>query len=297
VVGNRSGRLAACEVERIPHTMERRKVMRASVFLAETLALAVLAGPYPAAARCRLQVRLAGGPALARAARCVDGDPACDADHEADRTCDFRASLCFSTHAATACDPGEVVQMSISSAPGLEGLANVLEQFKTSSPGTLCTEPANVAVATGGKKKSQLVMKVLAARRSQHFAFVCQQPKVKKGGATFARDIQKKIFDSTCATPSCHGAGAAAAGLDLSAGAAWANLVGVPATNEGAKAASLERVTPNDPEDSFLCQKLEGKLEAGEGVQMPLVGGPLPASAIDTIRRWIAAGAPETAPF
>src|SRR5213594_5113855 len=81
-----------------------------------------------------------------------------------------------------------------------------------------------------------------------------------EGGATFARDIQKKIFDSTCATPSCHGAGAASAGLDLSDGAAYSNLVGVPAANEAARAAGLLRVAPGDPDHSYLLLKLEGTL-------------------------------------
>ncbi len=274
--------------------------MRRSVLLVETLlALGVLAAPYSAAARCRLQVRLAGGSAFTRSVRCVDGDPACDSDSKLDSTCDFQASLCFSTDAVTACDQGDLVGMSIASAPGLGGLSNVLEKFKTSAtPGTLCTDAATVAVATNGKKKGQVVMKVLATHGSQRFAFVCQLPKGKKPPkATFAKDIQKKIFVSTCATSFCHGAGTASGNLDLSDGAAYANLVGVLATNEAAKAANLQRVLPNDPADSFLLLKLEGTLAAGEGVPMPLVGGPLPASAIDTIRRWIAAGAPETAPF
>jgi hypothetical protein len=261
-----------------------------------TLSLGLLAMASPASARCRLQVKLASGSAFTRRARCVDGDPACDSDSKTDSTCDFRASLCFSTSAATACDAGDLVQMSVASGPGLVGIANAFERFKaTATPGTLCTDAATVGVATNGKKKGQVVMKVLAVHGSQRFAFVCQQPKGKK--ATFAKDIQKKIFDSTCATPSCHGAGAASAGLDLSDGAAYANLVGVPATNEAAKAANVERVVANDPNDSFLLLKVEGRLAPGEGVQMPLVGGPLPAAAIDTIRRWIAAGAPETAPF
>src|SRR5207249_2378428 len=188
--------------------------MRASGLLAVALALGVLAGAPPASARCRLKVQLAGGSSFTRQARCVDGDPACDSDSKLDTTCDFQASLCFSTD-----------------------------------------------------------------------------------GVTFAKDIQKKIFDSTCATAFCHGTGAASGGLDLSDGAAYANLVGVLATNEAAKAANLQRVLPNDPADSFLLLKLEGTLAAGQGVPMPLVGGLLPASAIDTIRRWIAAGASETAPF
>ena len=270
--------------------------MRASGLLAVALALGVLAGAPPASARCRLKVQLAGGSSFTRQARCVDGDPACDSDSKLDSTCDFQASLCFSTDGVTACDQGDLGGMSIASAPGLGGLANVLDKFKaTATPGTLCTDAATVPVATKGKKKGQVVMKVLAAHGSQRFAFVCQRPKGKK--ATFAKDIQTKIFDSTCATSFCHGAGAASGGLDLSDGAAYANLVGVLATNEAAKAANLQRVLPNDPADSFLLLKLEGTLAAGQGVPMPLVGGPLPASAIDTIRRWIAAGASETAPF
>ena len=274
--------------------------MRTSGLLAVALALGVLAGAPPASARCRLKVQLAGGSALTRQARCVDGDPACDSDSKLDTTCDFQASLCFSTDGVTACDQGDLGGMSIASAPGLGGLSNVLEQFKaTATPGTLCTAAATVAVPTNGKKKGQVVMKVLAVHGGQRFAFVGQLPKGKKPpkGATFAKDIQKQIFDSTCATAFCHGTGAASGGLDLSDGAAYANLVGVLATNEAAKAANLQRVLPNDPDDSFLLLKLEGTLAAGQGVPMPLVGGPLPASAIDTIRRWIAAGAPETAPF
>jgi hypothetical protein len=266
--------------------------MRASGLV--TLSLGLLAMASPASARCRFQVKLASGSAFTRSARCVDGDPACDSDSKIDSTCDFRASLCFSAH-SVACDPADLAQMTIPSVPGLGGLPGLFEELKA-TPGTLCTEPATVTVATGGKKKAQLVMKVQGAHGSQRFAFVCQQPKKAKG-ATFAKDIQKKIFDSTCATPSCHGGGVASADLDLSDGAAYANLVDVPVTNEGAKALHLLRVAPGDPDDSFLVLKLEGKLAAGEGVQMPLVGGPLPAAAIDTIRRWIAAGAPETAPF
>lgn len=271
--------------------------MRSSAFF--TLSLALLAAS-PASARCRLQVRLASGSSFTRSTRCKDGDPACDSDNKSDSTCDFRASLCFSTTAATACDSADLVQMSVSPGPGLVGIANALEQFKaTATPGTLCTDTATVGVATNGKKKGQVVMKVLAAHGSQRFTFVCQQPKGTgtKPGATFAKDIQKKIFDTTCATPTCHGAAAASGGLDLSDGAAYANLVGVPATNVAAKAANLNRVVASDPDDSFLLLKVDGRLAPGEGVQMPLVGGPLPAAAVDTIRRWIAAGAPETAPF
>ena len=60
---------------------------------------------------------------------------------------------------------------------------------------------------------------------------------------------------------------------------------------------SLAKVAPGDPDHSCLMLKIEGHLGPNEGVPMPLVGGPLPQSDIETIRRWIAAGASDTAPF
>src|SRR5438876_7188587 len=106
--------------------------MRASDFLV-SLALGVLAVAPSASARCRLQVKLASGSAFTRSARCTDGDPACDSDSKLDSTCDFQASLCFSTDAVTACDQADLLGMSIPSVPGLGGLPNLFEKFKTSA--------------------------------------------------------------------------------------------------------------------------------------------------------------------
>ena len=57
------------------------------------------------------------------------------------------------------------------------------------------------------------------------------------------------------------------------------------------------RVAPGNPDKSFLLEKLLGNIMPTEGSKMPLVGRPLTASELDMVRRWIAAGAPETAPF
>jgi hypothetical protein len=108
--------------------------------------------------------------------------------------------------------------------------------------------------------------------------------------------LQRKIFTPSCSTLSCHGA-AGAGGLTLSAGAAYANLVGVAPANQAARDAGLLRVAPGDPGRSFLLRKLEGQLTDGEGVPMPFVGSSLPPASIDLVRRWIAAGAPADAPF
>src|SRR5262249_47113898 len=189
--------------------------------------------------------------------------------------------------------------MSVTPGPGLGALATALTEFKTNLTGESCTQPVDVQVQTRGKRIGRTVLKSKAPGKHERYTFVCRPSKNAQpggGGATFAKDIQKKIFDPSCATEFCHGATAASAGLDLSAGAAIANLVNVPAAAEGAKAANLLRVAPGDPDNSFLMLKIEGHLGPNEGVPMPLVGGPLPASDIDTIRRWIAAGASE-APF
>jgi hypothetical protein len=64
-------------------------------------------------------------------------------------------------------------------------------------------------------------------------------------------------------------------------------LVDVPAISSPEKV----RVKAGDPDNSFLVQKLEGHLSPSEGQRMPLLGGPIPQSAIDVLRTWIAQGA------
>ena len=65
--------------------------------------------------------------------------------------------------------------------------------------------------------------------------------------------------------------------------------------------AGLLRVSPGDPEASFLFRKLEGTLGLDEGTSMPQissqVGGHLDRASIELVRRWIAAGAPADSPF
>ena len=56
-----------------------------------------------------------------------------------------------------------------------------------------------------------------------------------------------------------------------------------------AQVPALNRVTPGDPDNSYLIQKLEGT--AAVGGQMPAIGGPLNQAVIDDIRLWITNGA------
>ena len=71
-----------------------------------------------------------------------------------------------------------------------------------------------------------------------------------------------------------------------SAAATFAAIVGVPSTQQP----SLQRVNPNNPDNSYLVRKIEGA--AGiTGQRMPAGGAPLDATLIANVRAWIAAGA------
>lgn len=76
-------------------------------------------------------------------------------------------------------------------------------------------------------------------------------------------------------------------GLDLSAGKSYGKLVGVTATqcNDGRK-----RVTPGDPANSYLIDKMMG-VDLCFGTTMPKLGS-LSTPQITTVANWICAGAP-----
>ena len=103
-------------------------------------------------------------------------------------------------------------------------------------------------------------------------------------GPTLA-DIQAAVFTPTCATAGCHTGASPPQGLRLDDGFSFANLVGV-ASNE---VPSIMRVAPNDPDNSYLVQKIEGT--ASVGSRMPLGGAALDQELIDDIRQWIQDGA------
>ena len=101
------------------------------------------------------------------------------------------------------------------------------------------------------------------------------------------KSIQENVFTPICTQ--CHEGAAAPLGLRLDADSAYAMLVNAPST----EVPSLNRVTPGDPDASYLIQKIEGR--AAVGGQMPLGQPPLPQATIAAIRQWIANGAPQAA--
>lgn len=123
----------------------------------------------------------------------------------------------------------------------------------------------------------------------------CEQPEF----ASTYEAIQELVFERhSCTTDACHGA-AKSAGLDLRRGSSWRNLFDVPSTGSASP-----RIRPGEPKDSYLYAKLAAAtLAAGGGAAgaPPITGSPMPAGlpaisreALDAIRIWIEAGAPET---
>ncbi len=102
--------------------------------------------------------------------------------------------------------------------------------------------------------------------------------------------IQANIFSPRCALPSCHDSATHVENLDLSAGNAAAQLVGVSPATGAAQARGLLRVDPGDPSNSFLVIKLTGPplLSSDEGLRMPETGAPLSDAEIAVVSQWIA---------
>lgn len=108
------------------------------------------------------------------------------------------------------------------------------------------------------------------------------------GGASTLTAIQADIFDPSCDSFACHNADTARAGLVLTAGMSFGELVGVPSTQVPA----LDRVVPFDPENSYLVKKLRGDPDIEE-MRMPEDGPPFLTDAeLARVIAWINAGAP-----
>ncbi|MDX1515770.1 MAG: hypothetical protein R3288_02965, partial [Woeseiaceae bacterium] len=83
-------------------------------------------------------------------------------------------------------------------------------------------------------------------------------------------EIQANVFTPTCATSGCHLGAGAPQGLILDAANSYGLLVNVASS----EVPQILRVAPNDPDNSYLVQKLDGT--ASVGGQMPLNATPLP---------------------
>lgn len=103
--------------------------------------------------------------------------------------------------------------------------------------------------------------------------------------ATFTR-VQTEVFTPTCANLGCHDPLGQQSQLVLSAGRAYASTVNVPSV----EMPNLQRVTPNDPSNSYLYRKVTGAGITGD--RMPQSRPPLSDAQLRLIRDWIRRGAP-----
>ena len=129
-----------------------------------------------------------------------------------------------------------------------------------------------------------LVPALLAGCSGGDGSGLANQPPPPPFGASFSA-IQANVFAPTCATTGCHQGAGAPQGLRLDALNSYGLLVDVASSEVN----TLVRVAPNDPDNSYLIQKLEGT--ASVGAQMPLNSPALAQSTIDVIRQWISDGA------
>ncbi len=106
-------------------------------------------------------------------------------------------------------------------------------------------------------------------------------------GVSFSANLQPTL-NARCAV--CHMTGAEPGGMSLTPERAWADLVG----REAIGLPSLQRVSPGDPQASYLMHKLWGshRTVGGNGSRMPLHQPPLTAALIADFEIWVLAGAP-----
>ena len=87
---------------------------------------------------------------------------------------------------------------------------------------------------------------------------------------TLSGDVQP-IFTGNCALTGCHAGSSPEEGMSLGEGQTFSNVVNVAAR----QLLTMNRVTPNKPDLSYLVHKIQGTHEdvGGSGSQMPEADG------------------------
>lgn len=259
-----------------------------------------------------------------RQIRCVDGDPACDADGEVNGECRFPISVCANYSGEASCSLQGVQSMFLAHSedngdpkfdPDFQALQSRIDNQidPPSSDADSCTSASNIVVRLKGPypgnrcRQSAKTLKLTTTSTFQGNRFYTDSDTMKLTcrpspgscdplslfDGTYDR-IQKQIFNTSCAVSGCHDSESTAGGMLLEIGASYTQTVGVTPTNVTAQGLGWERITPGDPALSFLYHKVTGDLGVGLGSRMPLGRPPLAANLIEIIRLWILAGAPET---
>lgn len=100
--------------------------------------------------------------------------------------------------------------------------------------------------------------------------------------STFS-EIQRQVFNPSCAVSGCHAGANPAANLNLTPSQAYQQLVDQPSQ----KIPGDKLVDPFSGEESVLVRILRGTVSP----RMPLGAAPLSSATIDSIAKWIDEGA------
>ncbi len=111
-----------------------------------------------------------------------------------------------------------------------------------------------------------------------------ETPETVISDPSFSTNIQP-IFSGNCALSGCHNS-TAQAGMNLSQGQAYANIVDVDSTQDPSK----KRVAPGDAVNSYLVIKIE-QTNPPVGTRMPQGRSPLSSVRIQNIKNWVNRGA------
>lgn len=235
-----------------------------------------------------------------RHVRCVDGDPACDADGAANGRCQFAVAVCANSTFDSRCTLAGVQAVTVLHAedngdpkfdPDFQALQSRVDS--AIDPPTTdvdrCTGASNLLVTvkgpfkgSSGKYTCQRNTKTLqlitdgvvngkAYTDTDTLKLTCDpeptvcNPQLLYTG-TFDR-IQRQVFNQSCAKSSCHDSQTTASELLLEVGASYGNLIDVVPLNPVASAApynwlrvKLLDATSGDPDASFLYRKVSGDL-------------------------------------
>jgi len=108
--------------------------------------------------------------------------------------------------------------------------------------------------------------------------------------ATFSTIFSQVFTGNGCRSQFCHGAGAGNLSL-ATRDAAYAALVGVPASGPGCGSSGKLLVAPGNPDASLLYEKISNATPSC-GTVMPPSGLAVSEAQLAQVRGWIAAGAP-----
>jgi hypothetical protein len=254
--------------------------------------------------------------------RCVDGDPACDAE-PAPGVCRFEVGVCLDrSDPSGRCAPRDLDSFEIENVQPdsdarhdfeFQTLQDVVTSLGLPHDGAdtdTCLGPVSmllpldVRFRKGGaryrKFKKTLrgtVQGPEAARDDDALPMRCLPAKGANPCSEVTstlEELERYVFAPTCSRDTCHNGPQADHTLSLLVGEAYANLVGVQPDNVTARRAGKLRVDPGNPANSFLLDKLRGTLDPDEGERMPRGLKKIPSREIALVEGWIAAGAPPT---